>query len=657
MSHPAAVRLSFKSPHLSITEFPDATLPNFSLLTGVNGVGKTHLLLAICSGRIGVEGITKGEILYFDWSTLYTLSSREVQRKDVRPSFYGLRKAIEEVRRAFRGRLAHAIGQHANLPHGNDPWVELRIHPELLVEQSVASVIKEASDTLDRHDGSPENSHALLFALDLFALDPQVRNLRSVLLLTDQEIELLPHTHSVGGQALQISDIGAVMMSYFELETHNKLCRIDAAEGRPPRMYPLTDEDFIKLNGPPPWEVMSEVLALLGLDFAVPGPQSYSDPAFTPRVIKKSTGQEITLESLSSGEKMLMALAVSTYASKTQNSHERNRAKLVLLDEIDAPLHPSMTRTMLSIIQETLIDRLGCSVILATHSPTTVAIAPEESIHVMRPDRPGVERLSREQAVRLLTAELPTLSLDFTGRRQVFVESAYDAQRYEALYQAFKDRLDSPFSLSFIGSGSKGGEEGGGCQAVQEVVNMLRKHGNRSVWGLIDWDSKNDGNKHVHVLAPGRRYSIENCLLDPLLVVALICDANSGVDRRKLGVRPGEGMGLLLAETAKTRRQELIIQVQRLILEERFAEAPSEEVAYGGGFSHEVSQAYLRFRGHDLTKRVLDAFKSLRKHRGEPELLLRAVHILEQHRGLMPLDLLKALQRLASPSPSDPALD
>ena len=643
----ARLKLHLSTPFRSLKKLPDVELPSLTILTGVNGVGKTHLLKAIKDGAISIEAIPPSEIIYFDWSSLYNLSSTKAERLLIKPSHSDLRRAIETARNLYAGSLEGSLSR-LNIQSESNPWVTLRSHPDIWDNKEIVGVFESAERHALHTMSTGKAVHA--FALSL------TQDARFIL-LDDREIENINLTHSVGGQAMTVTDLGKVMMAYFELDLFNKLCQLDQSEGRTPELEPLSAEEFVRVHGPPPWTLLSEVLQQLGLDFEITGPRSYSSSGFTPTVRNRGTGETINLEHLSSGEKMLMALAVSTYASTTNDVRANDKTKLVLLDEIDAPLHPSMTRTMLSIIQETLIDRLGCSVILATHSPTTVAIAPEESIHVMRPDRPGVERLSREQAVRLLTAELPTLSLDFTGRRQVFVESAYDAQRYEALYQAFKDRLDSPFSLSFIGSGSKGGEEGGGCQAVQEVVNMLRKHGNRSVWGLIDWDSKNDGNKHVHVLAPGRRYSIENCLLDPLLVVALICDANSGVDRRKLGVRPGEGMGLLLAETAKTRRQELIIQVQRLILEERFAEAPTEEVAYGGGFSHEVSQAYLRFRGHDLTKRALDAFKSLRKHRGEPELLLRAVHILEQHRGLMPLDLLKALQRLASPSPSDPALD
>jgi len=52
----------------------------------------------------------------------------------------------------------------------------------------------------------------------------------------------------------------------------------------------------------------------------------------------------------------------------------------LLLDEVDASLHPSMIKNLLDVIEKIFLKN-GCKVILATHSPTTVALAPEESIY------------------------------------------------------------------------------------------------------------------------------------------------------------------------------------------------------------------------------------------------------------------------------------
>jgi len=64
------IRLSFNSRHKSIFSLPDTVLPPFTILTGVNGSGKTHLIEAINGGQVTVEGISLGNnsIRPFDWS-------------------------------------------------------------------------------------------------------------------------------------------------------------------------------------------------------------------------------------------------------------------------------------------------------------------------------------------------------------------------------------------------------------------------------------------------------------------------------------------------------------------------------------------------------------------------------------------------------------
>jgi len=649
MANPISVR--FQKPFLSIKEFPDITLPSLTVLTGVNGVGKTHFLRGLKGGNLVVEGIGPKEILYFDWTSMYTLKSSTVHRKDVRPSRKWLRDGVKRLRRVYERDLATCLNE-LGCEHGDSTWRYIREHPRLLTEPQVSSIVSKAQNELG--ELAPDINQTVQQFLWLEVWEHQ--HVLPALLLDEHELELLPSTHSLGEKGLEIRDIGAVMMSYFELQTHNRLCVLDEAEGRPPQMTPLSESEFVARNGPPPWELMTEVMNKLGLDFEIHGPQSYSCPDFTPLVIKRSTGETIGLQHLSSGEKMLMALSVSTYASRTQGMREANPIKLVLLDEIDAPLHPSMSRTMLEIVQETLVERLGCSVILATHSPTTVAVAPEGSIHVMRADTPGIEQVSRERAVRLLTSELPTLSLDFSGRRQVFVESQNDAGHYEAIYQLYKIHLDSPFSLSFIGVGvqSDKGDKGSGCDAVVKLVRELRVNGNPTVWGLVDWDGKNKQRDYVQVLAHGRRYAIENCLLDPLHVLALVIDASSKADLGKLGLEPTDGISSLMQPEAAARRQELVDRVQALVLGDDLAQDPaapafdSTEVTYHGGFTHQVRLDYLRHQGHGLVDRIKGAFDCLRRHRSEKALLDRTIHLLKENPSLLPVEVLETLKALSA---------
>ncbi len=100
------------------------------------------------------------------------------------------------------------------------------------------------------------------------------------------------------------------------------------------------------------------------------------------------------LEDLSSGEKTLLALA--TLLHTHQQIHPRLDA--LYLDEIDASLHPTMISAMLEILQK---QSDSTRIFLATHSPTTVALAPKDSLFLV--ERDTAHKVSRKDAVEGLT--------------------------------------------------------------------------------------------------------------------------------------------------------------------------------------------------------------------------------------------------------------
>ncbi|MEO0883747.1 MAG: hypothetical protein AAFY34_13605, partial [Pseudomonadota bacterium] len=60
------MKLTFAKQHISIRQFSPITLPSFTILTGLNGAGKTHFLQAIDSGAITVEGVPQHLIKYYN---------------------------------------------------------------------------------------------------------------------------------------------------------------------------------------------------------------------------------------------------------------------------------------------------------------------------------------------------------------------------------------------------------------------------------------------------------------------------------------------------------------------------------------------------------------------------------------------------------------
>jgi AAA15 family ATPase/GTPase len=70
------LNLTFQRSHLSINNFPWIELPDFTLITGTNGAGKSHLLQAIHQGHVLTNVApeqsihNQTQIRIFDWSTM-----------------------------------------------------------------------------------------------------------------------------------------------------------------------------------------------------------------------------------------------------------------------------------------------------------------------------------------------------------------------------------------------------------------------------------------------------------------------------------------------------------------------------------------------------------------------------------------------------------
>lgn len=67
--------LNFKNKHLSINGFESVSIPDFTVITGINGSGKTHLLKSIESKAISSDAIRDDrrrdrQAVYYNWQNL-----------------------------------------------------------------------------------------------------------------------------------------------------------------------------------------------------------------------------------------------------------------------------------------------------------------------------------------------------------------------------------------------------------------------------------------------------------------------------------------------------------------------------------------------------------------------------------------------------------
>jgi AAA15 family ATPase/GTPase len=173
--------------------------------------------------------------------------------------------------------------------------------------------------------------------------------------------------------------------------------------------YPFLSEDgFTRKHGDKPWDVVNRILEKFNtVTYRVNSPDG--EDIFGNFQLKlyhtKKKELQVSFSNLSSGEQVLMALVASVYKA----SADKLFPDILLLDEVDASLHPSMMKNMLNVIEDVFL-RQSVKIILVTHSPTTIALAPEDSIYVVNPS--GAERIikkTKQEALAILTQGYATL--------------------------------------------------------------------------------------------------------------------------------------------------------------------------------------------------------------------------------------------------------
>jgi predicted ATPase len=590
-------------------------LPSPTVLAGVNGAGKSHLLQAIEEGavRANVNGslIDLDDIALYDWTnfavqnpaaaTTWRIAQRRDQLWDtIRNQIAGGR--VSQRIRTHHERVRAQLSQDQLL---RVPIDSLGLDYEVAgaVDRERRAIHRELMEVLNGEQR--ELAHAIEGLTDKLIIE---------LSRTDFSVAADLVAGRVDPLRLRTSEL---FLAYRSTLDHNDLLRLKSQHEDSTASY-LSEAEFRSRYGPPPWDLLNDLLADLGLDFEVDKPQLGAD-SYNVTLVQRTSGSEVDFPDLSSGEKVLMALAISLYGSGEQR-HRIKLPKLMLLDEVDAPLHPEMTRMYLRVVDELLVAN-GVSVILATHSPSTVALAPEGSIRRMSKTHPRIVEVTKQQALAHLTTGVTALTVRFNERRVVLVEGNSDADTYTAVLDALRPHIDAEYGLAFISGGMRVGE--GGSDVVQRNVRILREAGAETIYGLIDRDTGNTASTDgtVLVLGPKGRYTIENYLLDPILLAALAVREKFSqvIDglHEILGDTVGTWRGLDRCDSSALQRVSDRMLSMVDIHEQSRAEESTVAADLVGGQSINLPRWFVDMPGHRLTEAWMAAIPALRRYRDE----------------------------------------
>ena len=599
--------LSFAQVYKSITNLPSIDLPTFVVLTGRNGSGKTHLLEALQQGRVS-SSIVKNhntDVLLYNWNTIIP---KDTGVFHVHQHLTQRSNWFNQIRTQQDKFLPSIQQEMMNLGIPREYCSTLRkiknlSKPKIMEFAAPAEVddIFNKVDALSKKHGQKIYNQTQRHIGDenWKKIVPQVANEKPELFLETSESKFFGDKRLLWGEIDPFQHaFGQLFATYRDLIHQN-----DRLEKYPPQdvdLAYLDEEKFLSEFGEPPWDFVNRILEVCKLDFRVNSPPLHETSSFEPKLYKLSSDVEMKFADLSSGEKVLMSFALCLYNAK-DTRQKKLFPKLLLLDEVDAPLHPSMVKSLLNTIQTVLVGEHGISVILTTHSPSTVALAPEESLYEMNPTGPNVEKINKSSAVSLLTTGVPTLSISYEGRRQVFVESNYDAKIYESLYQILKSHLDSERSLSFIEVGHKtqaGQESNAGCDQVKRIVKALSDSGNQSVFGLIDWDGSATESERIKVLSPDIRNGLESAIFDPVLLIASCIRENINYSRHNQLISSDETY-VSLSTWSQDKWQFAVDKIQEIILGPN-SDNETVTISYLNGMQILVRKDFLHTDDHKI---------------------------------------------------------
>lgn len=412
----------------------------------------------------------------------------------------------------------------------------------------------------------------------------------------------------------------------------------------------LDDKSFSELYGPAPWDIANEILTQMGFGYKfvykIDSPDITNNPQnrMFQVFLKNQDGQEINIGNLSSGEKTILSIANSMYLGKKWKDSVAF-PQVILLDEPDAFLHPSMTRLLLDVVDNLFVKEMRLKVIMTTHSPTTIALAPEDSIYLMQrrgPDR--IVKISQNLAISKLSIGIPTLSVKLEDRRQVFVESENDEILFSGIYEISRHNGRSGISLNFIKSGL--GDKGD-CLAVKHVVKSLLQSGNTNIYGIIDRDESNNepDHKHVFILGQGERYAIENFLLDPFMIGYFLLK-NYWISPERLGLL-SDINHISLIDASEEMVQQVTDGVTSLLKPPDGADNNVHACSYQNGKKVNIPKWYLNIKGHDLEDMWINEINKFKSFTREPKVkgeLVRSAYI--DLPGFVPLAFSQVFDRI-----------
>lgn len=350
----------------------------FNLITGLNGSGKTQFLKMLNKGtlEISIDGRvvtdTENKIRYFSYEDFW-LNERGSGQFDVNKELTRLYTELDNVlgvNNEIQKVLRLGVGT-SNLFTSIQKLLRMTPDERLdhisggqnekgykAAEEFIQALDKDAlSQRISRNQGTA--AAKLLAELEPYLDGKSIWDVSKDLfikaLLTNRGSDYLKEGFT------------EVFQKYI-----NEQNRFILEEGDPALSVSDLRKAFSDKFGPAPWAYANDILDAFSTD-SYEFRYRYETPTGDKKaILRNGRGEEVSETVLSSGEKTVLALTLFVY----QNLADKVKfPEVLLLDEIDATLHPKLCGRFLDVINRRIVVDRNTVVFMATHNPSSVASA------------------------------------------------------------------------------------------------------------------------------------------------------------------------------------------------------------------------------------------------------------------------------------------
>lgn len=549
------MKIKFNGRYKAVTPFELDNIPELMIITGRNGVGKTQLLHLLSQQYYGQEK---------DKLEIYP----EVQNKILLRSHFSLSKI--------------------------EPISLMKLQDILL------SSTKPQNTYSQNHIDKLRNKFGIKNRFNHSDKDIDINNLLNKFSFQDFFNNYITDINEPN------FGLEVLFFIYYYQYTFKKLEFLD-------KQISIDEEKITKELGPAPWIVVNEFLEMINSPYKINNPidelKNNIMGQYNPAFIDYTRGIRLTsLSDLSSGENIMVSLAFWLYAARNQNIFP----DLILLDEPDAHLHPEFIKQFLNILEQ-ICSKYKAHIIMTTHSPITVAVAPQGAIYEMQKyDNPRIiASKSTLNAIHMLCSGLLVFQSD---KKYVITEDETDSKTYNSIYKILNSKKlinNNDTNLVFIPISNWSKKISGGKDKVKEFVEKIQfinKDNGIIVKGLLDSDNTSNkfDSSHIKYI---KRYSIENYLLDPINIFASVLKDYS-IPEISISIGEEANINLLTSRQLQIIADNICNKISPFLPDNIKKDTHSKNIHYINSVEISCPSWIFDTNGHELMKYCQQAFSN-----------------------------------------------